>query len=246
MLLAALALTVTAPSPAPAQGLFESLFGGFRRAAPQPMPPQVNSFADPFGFFSRRRPDGDERDVASGGGGGGGGNAFCVRTCDGRFFPLQRGSSASSAELCKSFCPASKTMVFSGSKIDYAVASNGTRYADLDNAFVYRERVVDGCTCNGKDAFGLARLDLNSDPTLRPGDIVATNQGLASYQGKRSSKSAQFTPISTSSGEWAKRLSQIKVVPASEPEKVKPVADNETTGTTRNDRRKNRSVQLDR
>ena len=30
------------------------------------------------------------------------------------------------------------------------------------------------CTCNGKDAFGLAKIDVASDPTLKPGDIVAT------------------------------------------------------------------------
>ena len=32
-------------------------------------------------------------------------------------------------------------MVFSGGKIDTAVAQNGTRYADLDNAFAYRDKV---------------------------------------------------------------------------------------------------------
>ena len=84
--------------------------------------------------------------------GGGHGAAYCVRTCDGRYFPLQRNAGASPAELCKSFCPAAKTMVFSGSKIDHAVGPDGTRYADLDNAFAYRDKVVDNCTCNGKDA----------------------------------------------------------------------------------------------
>ena len=53
---------------------------------------------------------------------------ICVRTCDGRFFPLQRSASASPAELCKSFCPAAKTEVFHGSKIDHAVGPGGTRY----------------------------------------------------------------------------------------------------------------------
>ncbi len=33
-------------------------------------------------------------------------------------------------------------------------------------------------TCNGRDQFGLARIDVNTDPTLRPGDIVATRSGL--------------------------------------------------------------------
>ena len=132
------------------------------------------------------------------------GTVYCVRTCDGRYFPLQRHAGATPAELCKSFCPAAKTMVFSGSKIDTAVAPNGTRYADLDNAFAYRDKVSDSCSCNGKDGLGLARVESSGDPTLRPGDIVATNDGLATYTGKN--KTAEFTPIGTSSSEWARRL----------------------------------------
>jgi hypothetical protein len=77
-------------------------------------------------------------------------------------------------QLCSAFCPAAKTQVFNGSAIDQAAGPNGARYADLDNAFVYREKIVTGCTCNGRDAFGLAKIDAASDPTLRPGDIVAT------------------------------------------------------------------------
>jgi hypothetical protein len=91
-------------------------------------------------------------------------------------------------------CPASKTKVYFGSDIDRAVARDGARYADLDNAFVYRQRLVPHCTCNGKDAFGLAKFDLTSDPTLRPGDIVATKSGFIAYSGKRGQSDA-FTPV---------------------------------------------------
>ncbi len=216
-------LAVTAVLPvqqASAQGLFEALFGGFNRRAPAPLPPSATSFADPFGLFGNER-------RSSSSGYGGGGMAYCVRTCDGRYFPLQRNASVSPAELCKSFCPASKTMVFSGGKIDYATASNGTRYADMDTAFTYREKIVDNCTCNGKDALGLARVNVADDPTLRPGDIVATNEGFASYRGNGRSKSADFTPINTAAmaGELGRRLAATKVTPASAPEKVTPVAD---------------------
>ncbi len=176
ILLTALTLCfVGSVQPASAQNLFESLFGGgFRRHAPEPMP-RANAFADPFGMFGGepRRPSADA--------GFGHGTVYCVRTCDGRYFPLQRHAGANPAELCKSFCPAAKTMVFSGSKIDTAVAPNGTRYADLDNAFAYRDKVSDSCSCNGKDGLGLARVESSGDPTLRPGDIVATDDGLATY-----------------------------------------------------------------
>ena len=107
------------------------------------------------------------------------------------------------------------------------MAQNGTRYADLDNAFAYRDKVVDNCSCNGKDGLGLARADGVSDPTLRPGDIVATEDGLATYNNGGKSKTAAFTPIKSSSGEWARRLSEVKVAPAPPVEKIVPVANDE-------------------
>lgn len=224
-LLAALALcTLATPEPAAAQSLFEALFGGgFERRAPEPLPPQASSYADPLGFIGRER---GRSAVDSGSFGHG--TVFCVRTCDGRYFPMQRHAGATPAEICRSFCPAAKTMVFSGSKIDFAVAPNGTRYADLDNAFLYRDKVADNCTCNGKDGLGLARLDTASDPTLRPGDIVATSDGFATFHGNSKSKTAEFTPINPSSSEWARKLSEIKVRPAPPMHEIEPVAVNDT------------------
>jgi len=218
-LLAAVAFLAVAPvGTASAQGFFESLFGGgFQRR--EPLPPQTSSYSDPFhspGSESRR---GGEGSVSYGHG-----TAFCVRTCDGRYFPIQRLGGMSPADACRSFCPASRTMVFTGSRIDSAVAANGTRYADLDNAFLYRNQLVNNCTCNGRTG-GLARLDTMSDPTLRPGDIVATTGGLATFRGKN--KTAEFTPINPSSGAWAQRLSEMKVEPAPPQAPVAAAADNE-------------------
>jgi hypothetical protein len=222
VLLAALTLCLAGSvQPASAQGLFQALFGGFQRRAPESSP-QTSSFADPFGLFGNQRPAGEAS-------GFGHGIVYCVRTCDGRYFPLQRHAGAAPAEQCKAFCPAAKTMVFSGSKIDTAVAQNGARYADLDNAFAYRDKVSDGCSCNGKDGLGLARVDASGDPTLRPGDIVATDEGLAAYNGK--SRTTEFTPLNTSSSEWARRLSEVKIEPAPPSEKIEPVANDVTTST---------------
>jgi len=220
ILLAALTLGL-AVQPAAAENLFEALFGGIIRRASAPTPPPSSSFADPLGLFEGQRP----ADEASGFGHG---TIYCVRTCDGRYFPLPRQAGASPAELCKSFCPAAKTMVFSGGKIDTAVAQNGMRYADLDSAFAYRDKVSSGCTCNGKDGLGLARVESLSDPTLRPGDIVATDDGLTTYTGNIKGKNAEFTPIKSSSGEWARRLSEMKVDPAPPSEKIEPVANDDT------------------
>jgi hypothetical protein len=194
-----------------------------QRRAQQP-PPRASSHAS-----STIAPGRGERRRASGptSGSAGRGTAFCVRTCDGRYFPLPRNAGSSPAEVCRSLCPAAKTLVFSGSKIESAVAHNGGRYADLDRAFAYRKKVVPDCTCNGTDGLGLARVETTGDPTLRPGDIVATTEGLATFHGKAKSgeaRSGELTPINPSSGEWARRLSEVKVRPAPAKEKVEIAA----------------------
>jgi hypothetical protein len=109
-----------------------------------------------------------------------GGQAYCVRTCDGRYFPLAASDNQSRAASCNSFCPASETRVVYGSDIDNSATETGKPYSDLPNAFRYRNEFVAGCTCNGKDQVGLAPVSIESDPTLRKGDIVAGADGLMS------------------------------------------------------------------
>jgi hypothetical protein len=123
--------------------------------------------------------------------------AYCVRLCDGRFFPLTANAAVTPAKLCSAFCPASRTKVFEGAGIDQATAPDGSRYAGLSTAHLYRKELVDGCTCNGKDAFGLAKIDLAADPTLRAGDVVATSDGLKVFNGTPGArhKAASFTPL---------------------------------------------------
>jgi hypothetical protein len=183
-----------------AQGLFDFLFGRGHRNAP----PAASSFADPSDMAPGERRRGSEA--------GGPSVAYCVRLCDGRHFPMQR-SGANPAEICQSLCPAAKTKVFSGGSIDGAWAQDGTRYASLANAFVYRERFVPNCTCNGKPQ-GLARIDVKSDPTLRPGDIVATSEGMMSVTGGRRG-TAEFTPVDRAavSAEMRRKLSDLKIAP---------------------------------
>jgi Protein of unknown function (DUF2865) len=128
-----------------------------------------------------------------------GSNTWCVRLCDGRYFPLSApavSSRAGPAKVCSALCPASRTAIFSGGDIDNAYGARGERYANLDNAFVYRQKLVPGCTCNGRDAFGLARIDVDKDPTLQAGDIVATRSGLQVFRGTRGATAkAEFSPV---------------------------------------------------
>ena len=130
----------------------------------------------------------------------GGGQAYCVRTCDGRYFPVQGSDRESRASSCNSFCPASHTEVVYGGNIDSAATTSGKPYSQLPNAFRYRNEIVAGCTCNGKDQFGLAPVKVEADPTLRKGDLVAGADGLmvAGRSADRRGASLNFTPASKS------------------------------------------------
>ena len=194
-------LSAAMPAPASAQGLFDFLFGT-RRSAPQQATP---SFADPS---DPQRTDPGERGSSI----GGPAVSYCVRTCDGQFFPIQRNASVSPVEICNSFCPSAPTKIYNGSSIGSSVSLDGKRYSELPNAFAYRDKIVSNCTCNGKTAYGLANVDVRGDPTLRQGDIVAMREGLAQFAATRRG-GGEFTPISKSAlmGEMGKRLSATKV-----------------------------------
>ncbi|RTL54120.1 MAG: DUF2865 domain-containing protein [Bradyrhizobiaceae bacterium] len=158
--------------------------------------------------------------VMSSSGGNGRFASYCVRTCDGKFFPLSARSGVTPAQMCQSFCPASATKVYSGNSIDAALGANGERYADLPNAFAYRKALRADCTCNGRDPAGLAPIDLSLDTTLRPGDVVATANGLVAYSGVRvgNAQTAEFTPVANYPGLTADvraKLGEMKVAPAS-------------------------------
>jgi hypothetical protein len=125
---------------------------------------------------------------------GGSSAAFCVRTCDGRYFPIGGPDRQSRIASCNSFCPASETKVVYGSNIDSATTESGKPYSELPNAFRYRNELVEGCTCNGKDQSGLAPVRIEDDPTIRRGDIVAVGNGL--MVADRRGASLNFSPAS--------------------------------------------------
>jgi hypothetical protein len=199
------------PHKASAEGLFDLFFGGLQKQQQQHQaPPQANFFADPFG--QQNQPPTPPRPVASAGG-----PAFCVRSCDGKYFPLMR-SNASPVQMCQAFCPASPTKVFYGSNIDGATTMAGERYADSENAFAYRKALRADCTCNGRDAAGLAPVDLTLDSSLRAGDVIATTGGLVAYSGIKvgNNQSPEFTPVASYPGLTAEvraRLGEMKVAP---------------------------------
>jgi len=171
---------------AQAQDFFSALFGGLMRGRPPliRMPFDDGGSAPVAQQVERPRY--------------GGGQAYCVRTCDGRYFPLAATGNESKAEACNSFCPASETkVVYGGGSIDSAATEDGEPYSELPNAFRYRDELVAGCTCNGKDSTGLAAVRIEDDPTLRKGDIVAGKDGLmaVSRGPDRRGASLNFTPV---------------------------------------------------
>jgi len=223
--LAAALLALVPITHASAQSLIESFFGELDRAIrgperpvermPAPATP-ARAFAEPLGDLGRHldRPAPSatraEWNPAK---------AFCVRTCDGHYFPLRAHAGMSVAQACSAFCPASQTRIYSGGTIDYAVARDGSRYRDLPRAYAYRRQLVAGCTCNGRDAFGLAQIDAASDPTLRPGDVVATPNGLVAFTGAKDN-SVNFTPVQSYSRfpqSIRAQLSALRVTPQDAP-----------------------------
>jgi Protein of unknown function (DUF2865) len=188
-LAAALCALAFAPS-AQAEDFLSALFGAFGGGRSQA--PSV-----PLPFASESNPLASQNDALRPRiGYSGGSQAYCVRTCDGRYFPITGSDSQSRAASCSSFCPASETRVVYGSNIDNAATGSGKPYSELPNAFRYRNELVAGCTCNGRDQIGLAPVKIENDPTLRRGDIVADSGGLmvAGRSADRRGASLNFSP----------------------------------------------------
>ena len=211
-----------APERSSAEGLLDFFFGGGQK-----QPHQTSFFANIFNSNPQPTPPGPL--VASAG------PAFCVRSCDGKYFPLV-GGAASPAQMCQAFCPASPTKVFFGSRIDSAYAASGERYADSETAFAYRKALRADCTCNGHNPGGLAPVDLTLDGSLHPGDILATADGLVAYSGIRvgHDRTPDFTPVASFPGlapEVRTRLSDLKVAPARAEMAANNAATSEVTST---------------
>lgn len=119
--------------------------------------------------------------------------SFCVRDCDGYFFPvgLYSGSAdtASHQRACASLCPGARTTLFilrNGSdKIEEAVAARGrSAYSRLTASLRRRgEAGTDkSCSCHGGAEEPPTSAILH-DPTLRRGDIVMTAHGVEVFRG---------------------------------------------------------------
>jgi hypothetical protein len=110
------------------------------------------------------------------------GGAYCVRTCDGFYFPLTSAQQSNAPALCQSLCPAAKTDVYyrRGDSMEDARTRAGKSYASLPEAFAYRKQLKPDCTCQSASTSPMSVAD---DPTLRSGDLVVTEAGAVVFRG---------------------------------------------------------------
>jgi len=149
------------PQPPRPRGLLEALFGGGLReestidAGPMEMPTMGSTY-----------------------------RTLCVRTCDGYFFPISFATVPNrfgeDEQTCHRLCPAAETMLFAhrnpGEEVEQAVATNGTPYTQLPNAFKYRQSFSPQCSCRAAGQSWAEALGVERDETMQRGDILVTEQ----------------------------------------------------------------------
>lgn len=143
----------TRPAPQQQRGFFSFLFGGNDTT-------QARSGVTIDGEPLDELPQGGLGEGDGYGAWSGNYRTLCVRTCDGYFFPVSfnssRGRLKTDASVCKALCPQAETRLYyhdaAGQEAEDAVAADdGTPLVKMTNAFLYRTKVVEGCTCGTPD-----------------------------------------------------------------------------------------------
>ena len=143
-----------------AQSFFETLFGppSWKQTAPPPRtfsPGPSGIGIPPSRMPERYSPAPRDDDDTGRSSRSGGYRTLCVRTCDGYYFPINqstsRGGLLKDSDACRQRCGSTESRLFyapAGSvDMNDAVDLQGRSYARLQNAFLYRKRLINGCTC---------------------------------------------------------------------------------------------------
>nr|WP_286134170.1 DUF2865 domain-containing protein [Methylobacterium sp. Leaf123] len=183
-------------------GLFETIFGAAPPAPatiakPAPRAPRrYASLPDtrrPAGpRFVQRTPRLDARSTpvrartsaASSASIAAGTRTVCMRRCDGYVFPLGRLHARAElpvhAAACAAACPNAATELLTlapgRAELDQSVALDGRPYRRTATANLYRRTRVENCSCQPPGAAALL-MPLAEDRTLRPGDVIASEEG---------------------------------------------------------------------
>lgn len=100
-------------------------------------------------------------------------DGFCVRICDGYYFPLVRSGDLSAQQSCEYGCPSASVAVYEGSTVETARNLAGEEYTSLPTAFSFLKKTTEKCSCNfPQHAQSFSLPAASNDPTLRTGDIV--------------------------------------------------------------------------
>jgi Protein of unknown function (DUF2865) len=172
----------------------------------------------------------------------GGRVAYCVRTCDGFFFPISttNGSDRADEAACNRLCPATETKLYLGqigADIDTARArENGRKYASLSKAFSYRKSVDKSCSCTA-DGIGIAtNFSVYRDGSLRVGDVIMTNNGMKVFNGGTFPyREANFTNINRSDRITAATRERLKSIELASLPGRSGIAGRSTTRSTQNE-----------
>ncbi|MFZ3181611.1 MAG: DUF2865 domain-containing protein [Methylocystis silviterrae] len=110
------------------------------------------------------------------------GGGYCVRACDGYYFPLVKLSRISGQQSCELACPSARVQLYEGASIEQARNAKGQLYSELPAAFSFRDKLTTRCACNDPAASHDYYLALSRrDPTLQTGDIVVGEKGAFIY-----------------------------------------------------------------
>jgi len=155
--LGAFAGSVSAFEPALAEGFFSKLFGWGKaatREVERAIPPPTYNFGYGGGAYGQRFDYGHgyndygwPQDNARY-------RSLCVRTCDGFYFPIGdnvgRDRLYQDARTCQARCDGEAQLYYyplNGGSVETMVDMAGRPYAQAENAFLYRKKLIEGCTC---------------------------------------------------------------------------------------------------
>lgn len=181
------------PSSSRAEGLFDFLFGSDSPGSSAPssrQPPYMRERGAPGGADAK----GDGKRDGSPGSIEQFADGFCVRTCDGYFFPLIKSAQATRQQTCEFACPSAPMAIYEGASIEFARNHKGERYSALPTAFSFRDKTTQRCACNEpRTSHEFFQRTVRTDPTLRAGDVVIDNAGAYVYRG------SEFVPLERAS-----------------------------------------------
>ena len=117
--------------------------------------------------------------------------SYCVRLCDGYYFPVAPVKSDSDLNghesLCAGICPGAPTRLFvmpgGTERIEEATSRDGHKYSALPVAFRHTGTTDNTCTCRPDNIAHTKIVSVLKDFTLRQGDMVMSGKGLRVFRG---------------------------------------------------------------